>query len=174
MTPGEKISGVGAWAKVHIVRVVANSEKADWSVFMNLLWRRFNVRGDIRGSIQRSPAIFQRFGLLQELARIAFLHLFEPFRRSCVNEISTAVAGFGSKVDDPVGGLDHVGIVLDHKNRMALPDQRIEGGQQLADMMEMKSRRRFIEDKQDMSLSTAFAKEGGKLDALGFTAGKGI
>src|SRR5580658_6847695 len=141
---------------------------------MNVLWRRFNFRDDIRGSIQRSPAIFQSFGHLKEFARVAFFYFFEALRRSGVDEIPAAVAGFGPEVDDPVSRFNDIGIVLDHENGMALFDQGIEGGQQFTDIMEMKTCRRLVEDEQDMSLCAAFAKEGGQLDALGFPTGKGI
>src|SRR5580698_9657378 len=57
---------------------------------------------------------------------------------------------------------------------MTLFDQCIERGQQFPDIMEMKSRCRFVENKKDMSLRTAFAEERGQFDALGFAAGKRI
>ena len=70
--------------------------------------------------------------------------------------------------------LDDIGIVLDDQDGMALFDQGVEGGQQFADIMEVKSGGRLIENKQDMSLGAAFSKEGGEFDALGFAAGEGI
>jgi hypothetical protein len=62
------------------------------------------------------------------------------------HDLAAAVAAFGAEVDDPVGGLDDVEIVLDHHDRVALVDQLVQHFQQLGDIVEMQARRRFVED----------------------------
>ena len=47
------------------------------------------------------------------------------------NDLAAAFAAFRAQVDHPVGGLDHVEIVLDHDQRTAAVDQFAEGGEQL-------------------------------------------
>src|SRR5262245_4876041 len=48
----------------------------------------------------------------QKLARIALLRIGNRFRRAGHDEPSTLVAAFGAEVDDPVGCLDDLQIVL--------------------------------------------------------------
>src|SRR5215472_14552467 len=50
----------------------------------------------------------------QELARIAALHPHHILGRPHRHDLAAAVAALGAEVDDPVGGLDHFEIVLDH------------------------------------------------------------
>jgi hypothetical protein len=52
--------------------------------------------------------------------------------KSLRGSVAAAVAAFGAEVDDPVGGLDDVEIVLDHHDRVALVDQFMQHFQQLA------------------------------------------
>jgi hypothetical protein len=42
------------------------------------------------------------------------------------DDLAAAVAAFGTDVDDPVGGLDHFEIVLDHHHGVALLDQLVQ------------------------------------------------
>ena len=44
------------------------------------------------------------------------------FRRAGRDDAAAAIAAFGTEVDDPVGGLDHVEVVLDHDDRVAVVD----------------------------------------------------
>ena len=56
------------------------------------------------------------------------------------------LAAFGAEVDDPVGGLDHVEIVLDDEQRVPGFEQLPERGQQLGDVVEVQPGRRLVED----------------------------
>jgi hypothetical protein len=50
----------------------------------------------------------------EELAGIRLRDLGYLFRGSLGDDAAAVLAPFGSQIDDPVGGLDHVEIVLDH------------------------------------------------------------
>ena len=45
--------------------------------------------------------------------------------------------GFRTEIDDPVSGLDHVEVVLDHDDRISRFDQTAKHFQQLVDVVEM-------------------------------------
>ena len=42
------------------------------------------------------------------------------------DDFAACVAGFGTEIDDPIGGLDHLEIVLDHHDGMTAIDQPLE------------------------------------------------
>ena len=62
------------------------------------------------------------------------------------HDLAAAVAAFGAEVDDPVGGLDDLEIVLDHDHGVALVDQLVQHLQQLRDVVEVQAGRRLVED----------------------------
>ncbi|MBN8999180.1 MAG: hypothetical protein J0H54_07235, partial [Rhizobiales bacterium] len=55
--------------------------------------------------------------------------------------IGAAVAAFRAEIDDPVGRLDDLEIVLDHDHAVALVDQRMQHLEQLGDVVEVQARR---------------------------------
>src|SRR5690349_7773389 len=59
----------------------------------------------------------------QKLPRVTPRRLDDILRRTPRNDLSAAVAALGAEVDDPVGGLDDLQIVLDHHHRVSLRDQ---------------------------------------------------
>src|SRR5689334_12788771 len=69
-------------------------------------------------------------------------------RRANGNDSSAGVAAFGPKIDNPIGALDHVEVVLDDDNRTARFEQMPEGRQQAVDVIEMQAGGRLIEDVQ--------------------------
>ena len=62
--------------------------------------------------------------------------------------LPAALAAFGAEVDDPVGGANHVEVVLDHHQGVAGGDETAEGPQQLGDVVEMQAGGRLVEEKQ--------------------------
>ena len=91
--------------------------------------------------------------------------------RSLGDDLAAAVAAFGTEVDNPVGRLDDIEIVLDHNDRVAQIDETIENAEQLADVVEMQTRGRLIEDVHGLAGVRA-GELGGQLDALGLAAGQ--
>src|SRR6266446_1706325 len=73
-------------------------------------------------SSDRAPARLARLDaqrLPQGLAGVARLVRRNLLRRPLGDEAAAALAAFGAEVDDPVGGLDHIDVVLDHHHRVA-------------------------------------------------------
>ena len=73
--------------------------------------------------------------------------------RTATHDSPPRVPAFGTKIDNPVGGPDHVEIVFDDDNRMSLLDQIPQRPQQNLDVAEMQPGRRFIQQKQPHSLA---------------------
>jgi hypothetical protein len=68
---------------------------------------------------------------------------------------AAGVAAFRAEVDDPVGGADHVEVVLDHEQRVAGGEQLAEGAQQLGDVVEVQAGGRLVEQEQRCRLAAA-------------------
>src|SRR3990167_7677415 len=68
------------------------------------------------------------------------------FRSPHRDDLSPFVPSFGSEIDDPVGRLDDVEIVLDDDDRVPLVDKLVEDVQEHPDVFEVEARRRLIED----------------------------
>ena len=76
---------------------------------------------------------------------IAFRILRHFFWRSCGHDLAAAVAAFGAEVDDPIGGFDHLEIMLDHHHGVALIHQLMQHLQQFSHVVEMQACGGFIE-----------------------------
>ncbi len=100
---------------------------------------------------------------------VAGLH--DVFRRPRDDDAAAVVAGLGAQVDDPVGRLDHVEVVLDDDHRVAQIDQAIEHVEQLANVVEVQARRRLVEQVQRPP-GAGPGQLGRQLDALGLAAGQ--
>ena len=85
---------------------------------------------------------------------------------------AAAGAALGAHVDDPVGGLDDVEVVLDDDDGVALVDQALEHVEQLADVLEVQAGGRLVEHV-DGAAGGALLQLGGELDALRLAAGEG-
>ena len=84
--------------------------------------------------------------------------------------MSSGVPPFGSQVDDVVGGLDHVHVVLDQHHGVAGIDEPVQRCQQTFDVREMQARRRFVEDVDGVFRALQLAQLRRNLDALSLTA----
>ena len=83
--------------------------------------------------------------------------------------IAAVLAAFGPEIDDVVGGLDHVEVVLDDEQRVAGFEQLPERGQQLRDVVEVQAGRRLVEDVQQ-PLAAVRRQVRGDLDPLRLAA----
>ncbi|CAM5692732.1 hypothetical protein SALBM311S_11115 [Streptomyces alboniger] len=108
----------------------------------------------------------------QELAGVAGGYARDLLRRALGDHQATAGAALGSHVDHPFRGLDHVEVVLDDDDRVALVDQSAEDRQQLADVLEVQTGGRLVQDV-DRAPGGAALQLTGELDALGLAAGQG-
>src|SRR4051794_13719466 len=81
----------------------------------------------------------------QELPGVAVRVGGDLLGRALGDDDATPRPALGTHVDDPVGGLDHVEVVLDHQHRVALVDQAREHAEELADVLEVQARGRPVE-----------------------------
>ena len=65
--------------------------------------------------------------------------------------MATFGAGFGAEVDDPVGSFDHVEIVLDDDDRVALVDEAVEDFEQFGEVVEVEAGGRFVEEVERLA-----------------------
>src|SRR5688572_18762156 len=59
----------------------------------------------------------------QILSRVRGFDLRDLLGRARGDHVAAADAAFGAEVDQPIGGLDHIKIVLDHDETRAAVDQ---------------------------------------------------
>ena len=85
--------------------------------------------------------------------------------------LPAAGARFGADVDDPVGSLDDVEVVLDHDDRVAQIDEPVEHVEQLGEVVEVQAGRRLVE-QVERAAGVGPGELGGELHALGFAAGE--
>ena len=64
------------------------------------------------------------------------------------DDAPAAVAALGAKIDDPVGGLDHVQVVLDDDDGVARVAQPVQHVEQQLDVVEMQAGGGLIEHIQ--------------------------
>jgi hypothetical protein len=65
--------------------------------------------------------------------------------RAGANDAAAGGAALRTQIDDPIGSPDDVQVVFDHEQRMPGIDQLPKRAQQLGDIVEVQSGRRFIE-----------------------------
>src|SRR3954466_6151812 len=99
----------------------------------------------------RSPRLATLFRrLLEHAAEIAAgvrrLDARDVLRRALGDHGAAARTAFGAEIDDPVGGLDHVEIVLDDEDRVAAVDETVQHLEQYAHVLEMETCGGLVED----------------------------
>ena len=88
------------------------------------------------------------------------------------NHFTTPRATLGTEIDDPVGGLDDVEVVLDDDHGVAVIAQPMQDFQQLLDVVEMLAGGRLIEVIECFA-SVAFRQFARQLHALRLAARQG-
>ena len=92
-------------------------------------------------------------------------------RRTGDHNGAAAVAPLRAKVDEVVGALDDVQIVLDDEHGVARVDKALQNLKELFHIVRVETRGRLVEDI-DGAPRGALRKLGRELDALGFAAGE--
>lgn len=110
--------------------------------------------------------------LLQKPARITLRTACHFGRRTRSDDPSALLAPFGPDVDQMVGDLDDVEIVLDDDHRIAPIDKFGQYVEQLADILEMESRRGFVQNIK-RAARIALGEFARQLDALALAARQG-
>ena len=153
----------------------------DFQIAESLAWQlRRRNRADLRSTCgpaarygPSAAAVCECIGLGCRLFAFGLPPCRDFFRRSFGHDVSAAFAGFGAQVDDPIGRFDHVEIVLDDDDGVAQIDQAMEHVEQLANIVEMQTGGRLVE-QIERSAGVGPGQLGGQLDALGFAAGKRV
>ena len=91
--------------------------------------------------------------------------------RAAVHDLAAVLTGAGADVDDPVGDLDGVLVVLDDDERVAHVAQPDQGLDQPVVVALVQADGRLVQDVQHAD--QAGADLGGEPDALGLAAGEG-
>ena len=73
------------------------------------------------------------------------------FRSSCGDDLAALIASFGPQINQPIRRLDDVQIVFDDQQRSAAFQQLSERAEQLRNVIEMQTRRRFVQNVQRAS-----------------------
>ena len=103
------------------------------------------------------------------MARVAALGGCDCLRGAFGYDQAAFHAAFGAEVDDPVGGLDDVEIMLDHHHAVALFDEAVEDFEEFADIVEVEAGGRLVQDIEGVAGGAA-AEFLGELHALGLAA----
>src|SRR5690349_4971921 len=88
------------------------------------------------------------------------------------DELAALVAAFGTKVQDPIGALDNIEVMLDDENRVAGFDEALEAVEQPLDIGEMEAGGGFVEDIEVVPSATQLAEFGSEFHTLRFATGK--
>ena len=118
------------------------------------------------------------------LSRGSFEHLAEGFRGVALfmaghllggagdHDAATVFAAIGSKVDDPIRGLHHIQIMLDHHHRVAQVHEALQNVKKFADIVEVQAGGGLVQ-QVERAAGLALAQLLGQFDALRFAAGEG-
>ena len=85
-------------------------------------------------------------------------------------DLAAAVARAGAEVDEVVGRLDHLAVVLDQDQRVAQVAEPLQGREQPGVVARVEADRRLVEDVEDAR--QAAADLAGQPDALALAAGE--
>ena len=107
----------------------------------------------------------------QELARVALRTCRDLLRRARDHDGSAAIAALGAHIDQAVGNLDDIKVVLDHQNRVARIDQALQHVEQLANILKMKAGCGLVQNVERLARLAAM-KLLGELHALRLAARK--
>src|SRR5688572_13041193 len=110
--------------------------------------------------------------VLQILPGVAALGAGDVLGRAGGYDLAAAVAALGPEVDDPVGGLDDLQVVLDDDHRIAGVRQLVQHLEQLRYIVEVQARGRLVENVERAPCSPA-RQLLGELDALRLAARQG-
>src|SRR6266487_5469325 len=108
---------------------------------------------------------------LQEVARVRLFVLGDLFGRSLGDELTARIAAFWPQVNNPVGPLDDVEVMLDDYNGVACVNQALQYVQQTGYIGEMQASGWLIKDVHRATCCST-CQFCGQLDALSFTSGQ--
>lgn len=95
------------------------------------------------------------------------------FGSAAADDLATGVATFGAEVNDPIGALDDVEVVLDDNECVAGVAQLHEHAHEHFHVAEVQTGGGFVEEVEGVA-GGFFGELSGEFYALGFTAGEGV
>src|SRR6185436_7312123 len=101
----------------------------------------------------------------EELPGVRLRRLRDLLRRALDDDAATALAALGTEVDDPIGALDDVEVVLDHEHGVPCIDEALQHTEQAAHVLEVEPGGGLVEDV-DGAAGGALAELGRQLHAL--------
>ena len=102
--------------------------------------------GDALAARRRALARLRRDQAGEEGARGGLRLGRDLLGRARGDQVAALLAALRAHVEQPVGGLDHVEVVLDHDDGVALVDEPLQHLEQLLDVGEVQAGRRLVED----------------------------
>ena len=125
--------------------------------------------GTVAETLGWRVAVAQNFSKVAagERLRVA-RHLF---RGAGGDDPSTLIAAVWAQIDQPVGGLDDIEIVLDDQQGSAGFLELAKSGEKFGDVIEVETSRGLVENVEDAAIFRA-GEMRGQLQALGFAAGE--
>ena len=108
--------------------------------------------------------------VLEEAAGVGFGALGYLLGGAADYQMASVLAAFGAQVNDVIGALDNVHVVLDYDYGVAATNQSIKRLQQFADIVEVKTGCGLIKDEYG-GLGLFKTQEIGQFHALALTAG---
>ncbi len=108
----------------------------------------------------------------QVLACVRPLDARHALRRALGDDPATGFAAFRPQIDQPVGALDHIQVVLDHHDRVALIDKSLQHCQQLEHVVEVQTGGWLVQNIEGLAGGAA-AQLLAELDALRLAAREG-
>src|SRR5580698_2728350 len=85
----------------------------------------------------------------EELSRVGLRVARDLFGRAGRDDLAALVATLGTEIDEPVGRLDHVEIMLDDDERRAGVEKFAKRSQKFGDVVEVQAGGRLVEDVKD-------------------------
>src|SRR5438552_3647224 len=105
---------------------------------------------------------------LKILTRIRLLYIRHVFRSSGGDDIAPAQSSLRSQIDNPVGGLDDVQVVLNDEHGVATVNEAVEHAHKHPHVLEMKTGRRLVKDVE-CATGIALRQFRSKFDSLCFS-----
>src|SRR5882724_3611821 len=105
------------------------------------------------------------------LAGVGLFGAGDELGRALGNDAAAAFAAFGAEVNDPIGLLDDVEMVLDDEHGVAEIDEALQDVEELSNVVEVQAGGGLVENVE-RAAGLAFGKLASQFDALGFAAGK--
>src|SRR5258708_10555715 len=106
----------------------------------------------------------------EELAGVGFFCAGYEFGRALGDDAAAAFPAFGAKIDDPVGLLNDVEVVLDDEHRVAEINEALQDVEEFSHVVKVQAGGGLVENV-DRAAGRALGKFAGEFDALGFAAG---